>query len=303
LRVAGLHVFPRIRQGPLDAQRDAVFCPVEVEDDRLDRLAHGESVTDVFHAAPADLGDRQQGLDAADVDKGAEVPQGLHDARHHHPLVKRSLDGVLSLALLLFEDPAPREDDPAPPLAVLDDDERQPLADEGRRRFPAGDACLRKGAERPVGSCDADLEPALDFLLHDALDGDCILPGLFEILAGGVPGNSRREHPLALPRREVIDLDGVAFLDRQLPVLVEKLVALDDPLGLAAEVDEHPVRRDLGDHRLHALPLFEPERLALGGLQEFSETLFFFHGLLSVPSLLPHLCLTAGASVRAGVYV
>ena len=70
-----LHRFPGIGQGRLQAQGDAVVGPVQPQEDGVDLLADGEDVLNLLHVPPADLGDGQKPLDAADIDECPEFLQ------------------------------------------------------------------------------------------------------------------------------------------------------------------------------------------------------------------------------------
>ena len=77
------HSLPRGRCEGLAAQLDAALLPVNVQDLDLQDLAFLEIVAGMPHQVPVDLADVQQAFNAANVDKGAKVPDVAHGAFHH----------------------------------------------------------------------------------------------------------------------------------------------------------------------------------------------------------------------------
>ena len=84
--------------------------------------------------APGDVRDVEQALDAAEVDEGAEIGQGLDLARDLLALGQVAEDVLPLLLPLVLEDELARQDGVLGLAVELDDPELEGLADEGRRR-------------------------------------------------------------------------------------------------------------------------------------------------------------------------
>ena len=80
LRVAACQAIPWIIAHLLDAQRDAVLLLVELEDLGFDFVAHGQHFGRMLDAAPCQIGDVQQAIDAAQVNERAVVGDVLDHA-------------------------------------------------------------------------------------------------------------------------------------------------------------------------------------------------------------------------------
>ena len=79
-RIAARQADPRILAQLLHAERDAVLFLVELEDLRRDFVADREHFRRVLDAAPREVGDVQQAVDAAQVDERAVIGDVLDDA-------------------------------------------------------------------------------------------------------------------------------------------------------------------------------------------------------------------------------
>ena len=79
-RVLGGDALPRIGLELLHAQRDALGLRIEPDDLHLDLLADLQRLGRVVDAAPRDVGDVQQPIDAAEIDERAVVGDVLHHA-------------------------------------------------------------------------------------------------------------------------------------------------------------------------------------------------------------------------------
>ena len=112
------------------------FCghAVDLEDLDLDLVANLEDRADVGDAAPGEVADVDQAVDAADVDEGAEVLDRADDALVDLALFE-GLPGLLALlGPLLFEQVAAGDDEVLLALVGLGDDDLELLVDVDRRR-------------------------------------------------------------------------------------------------------------------------------------------------------------------------
>src|SRR5436190_5795056 len=141
-------VLPRIRLELLQAERNALALPVDVENFDFELLTDLHHLARVRHAAVAHVGDMQQAVHTAEIDERAEVGDVLDDTLPH--LIDRELlhqDVALRLALGL-EQHAARDHDVAAPLVQLDDLELEALAEELVDVRHAAQRDLTAGQER-----------------------------------------------------------------------------------------------------------------------------------------------------------
>ncbi len=226
----------------LVAERDALGLAVELEHHHLGLVADREVLGGVVDAAPGDVGDVQQAVDAAEVDEHAVVGDVLDHALHPRALLQL-LEGLgLLLLVLLLEHGLARQHDVVAAAVEADDLELELLALERLEvldRLDVGEAAGQEGAH-----ADVDGQAALDAVDDAALDDAAFLEALLDV--GPDP------HPLGLRVREQhvpLDvlgaleqhLDLVADLDRELAFHVAELVDRDQTLRLVADVDHHRV--------------------------------------------------------------
>src|SRR5688572_10663124 len=230
-------VLPRIRLQLLQAERDALALPVDVEDFDLELLADLHHFGRVRHAAVAHVGDVQQAVHAAEIDEGAEVGDVLDHA--FADLADRQLlhqHVALRLALGL-EQHAARDDDVAAALVQLDDLELEALA---QQLVDVRHAAQRDLAARQEGidAHQIDDDAALD-LLHEGAGNRLValvcfadpLPDPHEV------GLLLRENDRAFLILEMLeeDLDLVAFLEA---LRVLELVDRHRAFRLEADVED-----------------------------------------------------------------
>src|SRR5690606_11059823 len=147
-RVLPLDVLPRIRQQLLEAERDTIAVPVDVEHLHVQLVADLHDLRRVTDTAPAHVRDVQQAVESAQVDERAEVRHVLHDALADLA-DQQLLHQLLALALaLLLEDHATAHDDVATPLVQLDDLEIERLTDQVLDVRHAAQRDLRARQER-----------------------------------------------------------------------------------------------------------------------------------------------------------
>ena len=236
---------------------------------------------------PGNLGDRNQTLDAAEIDEGPELLERDDRPLHRHPLPELFLQGFPLLGLLLFENGPVRNDDVSSPFAVFDDPEVQPLADPVRRRPRTEKSHLGERAETPHIPGDTDIEAALDLFFDQSLDGNSAFGRIRQKgPARFAAADLGREPLLIMLRGEEIGPDGLPLPDRHISRRIDKFPPVQKALVFSAHVNEHPLRGDLDDHRLHALARLQPALFHPAFFQQFGETLLvppLFH-----PNVLLH---------------
>src|SRR6185437_16356211 len=162
-------VLPRVALELLEAERDALARPIDVEDFDLELGADLHELGRVRDAAPRHVGDMEQAVDAAQVDERTEVGDVLDDA-FADLILLQLLHQLLAFAraLVLEDDPA-RDDDVAAALVELDDLELELLPEQLVDVRYAAESDLRSGQER-VDAHQVDHDAALDLLDQRAFD-------------------------------------------------------------------------------------------------------------------------------------
>src|SRR5439155_96660 len=236
-RILRRDVLPRIGLQLLQAERDALAFPVDIEDFDLELLTDLHHLRRVRHAAVAHVRDVQQAVHATQIDEGAEVGDVLDDTLPH--LIDRQLlhqHVALRLALGL-EQHAARDDDVTAALVQLDDLELEALSEE---LVDVGDAPQRDLAagKKRVDAHQVHDDAAFD--LFDQRTGDAFV--LFVRFADPLPdahevGFFLRKDDRAFLVLEVFeeDFDLVTFLEA-LGIL--ELVDRYRAFGLEADVED-----------------------------------------------------------------
>ena len=236
-------VFPGVGLELLETQGDTGFLLVEIEDHDVDFLIEIHHLAGVAHPAPGEVGNVQQAVDTAEVDKHTEVGDVLDHAAANLAFFEGRED-FLALAFQLFlDDDTARDDDVLPHLVDLDDLDRNGTADEGVEVADRLDIHLRTGQEG-VDAVQVDHEPALDaaddaavddlvivVLVHEAFPGaqEVDLAAGHQHVAVGVFGRFQEELDL-VPFAVLLDVD--KFLDG------------DQAFTLEAHINHHVGRSD-----------------------------------------------------------
>ena len=262
IREGGPGIFLKL----LERQGDLVGLAVDLEDLEGQLVADVQHVRGVLNALPRDLGDREQAVDAAEVDERAEVgdPDDLAGDDLTH--LEGGEDFGAELALLGRNRLAVRQDELVPALIHFDDLERQ----LGAHQLLVG----ALGAELRGGNEAAELVGIHD---HATLDdtGD---PGvddlLFLVVLGRLhPAASLIDAPLGQGQLTVlvlltedVKLDLIAFGDdvpRVGPGDVGELLNRNHAFRLAADIHQDLVGRNLDDDTLDDIALLEINERAL----------------------------------------
>src|SRR6266571_521069 len=225
-RILRRHVLPGVGLQLLQPEADALALPVDVEDLHFDLLPDVHHFGGVGHAAVAHVGDVQQAVHAAQVDKCTEVGDVLHHALPRLPdLQLLHQDVALRLALRL-EQHAARHHDVPPPLIQLDDLELERLPQELVDVGYAPQRDLAPGEER-VHAHQVHDHAALDLLDQRPRHRLVLLIGLADPLP--------HPHEIGLLLRE----DHRAFLVLQVLEEDLDLVPLLEGVRILELVDRH----------------------------------------------------------------
>src|SRR5438105_956303 len=229
-------ILPRIRLQLLEAERNALALPVDVENLDLELLADLHHLGGMRHAAVAHVGDVQQAVDAAEIDERAEVGDVLDDT-FADLLDRQLLHQHVALRLALRLDPHPaRHHDVATPFVQLDDLELEALAEQLVDVRHTAQRNLAAGEER-IHAHEIHDHAALDLLHQRAGDRFVffvrfpdLLPDAHEV------GLLLRQDDGAFLVLEVLeeDLDLVAFLQT---LRILEFVDRDRAFGLEADVE------------------------------------------------------------------
>ena len=123
-------VLPRVRRELFHAQRNPLPFLIIIEYLHLNLVANGQDLRGVSNASPGNIGDVEQAIQPAKVDKRAKVGDVL-DHPFPHLAHLQGFQDLLAKALpLLFQHHTPGNDDIASILVKLDNAERKDLADK-----------------------------------------------------------------------------------------------------------------------------------------------------------------------------
>ena len=203
----------------------------------------------MLDAAPGEVGDVQQAVDAAQVDERAVVGDVLDDALDDRAFLQRRQELLALLAEARFEHGAARHDDVVALAVELDDLELERLVLVRRGVLDRTDVDERAGQER-ADAVDHHGEAALHLAGDEAGDDGALLHRGFEVVPGlEALGLVARELGLAVAVFEALDRDGdeIAGLDLDLALVVLEFLDRDEAFGLESGVDDDDVVVDADD--------------------------------------------------------
>ena len=212
---------------------------VEADHLHLDLLADLQRLGRVVDAAPGDVGDVQQPIDAAEIDEGAVVGDVLHHAVEDHAFLQ-ALDQLAALlGAGLLQHGAAGDDDVAARAVHLEDLERLRAAHQRADVAHRADIDLAAGQERH-GAAEIDGEAALDPAVDRAVDALLGLERLFQVGPGFLA-------PRLLARQD----DGAVAVLVALDVEFDEVAGLDVRLGAgrAEFLERRRGPRTSGRHR------------------------------------------------------
>src|SRR6185312_13328981 len=214
-RVFELHALPGIGLELLHAEADALRLGIEADDLHGHRLADAERFRGMVDAAPGDVGDMQQPVDAAEIDEGAVIGDVLHHALQHLAFLQAGDQLGAGLGAALLEHGAARHDDVAAASIHLEDLEGLRRAEQRTDVAHRTDIDLAARQEGD-GAGEIDGEAALDAAEDDAGDPlillECLLEQVPGFLAAGLLAAELRLAVLVFHALE-IDFDRVADRD------------------------------------------------------------------------------------------
>src|SRR6185437_4295341 len=228
---------------------DALRLVVDLDDLHRYRLADAEHFGRMADAAPGDVGDVQQAVDAAEIDESAVVGDVLDHAFDHLLLLQAGHEAGALLGAALFEHGAARDHDIAAAAVHLEDLEGLRLvhqrADVAHRADV--DLAARKEGDRAV---EIDGEAALDAAEDHAGDAGLFVEGALELdpafLAASLVTRQDGFAQRVLDALE-IDLDLVAELHADRHAGHREFLEAHASLGLQTDVDDGEIVLDPDD--------------------------------------------------------
>ena len=179
-RIFRRDAFPRIGLQLLHAEADALRVLVDLDD------LHGDGLADIQHfrrmadAAPGDVGDVQQAVDAAQIHERAVIGDVLHHAFDDLVFLEAGDERRTLFGAALFEHGAARHDDIAAAAIHLQDLEQLRLVHQRADIAHRAHIDLAAGKERD-SAVEIDGEAALDAAEDHAGDARLLVEGAFEL--------------------------------------------------------------------------------------------------------------------------
>src|SRR5690606_15696587 len=249
LRVATCQTDPGIFAKLLDAQGDAALFLVELENLGFDVLTHLQYFGGVTDTAPCHVGDVQQAVDTAQVDKRTVVGDVLDHALDDGTFVQ-GLEQLFALfAHAGFQYCATRQNNVVALAIELDDLEFEGLAFVGGGVLDGTQVHQRAGQERANG-VGHDSQTAL----HLAGDGASDELARFQCLLKLQPGRQAlgaitRQDGVAIAVFQRINGDGneITCFDFEFALIVQEFLEGDQGFGFEAGIDDDKVVIDAHD--------------------------------------------------------
>src|ERR1700676_249720 len=223
---------PGIGNQLLEAEGNALLFFIELENDDVEFLLGLDDVGRMLDAAPTEVGEMQQAIDAAEVDESAVLGDVLYvavnDLAFGDGFHKRGALGVQ----LFFHDGAAADHDIAAAAIQLGDANLDLLAEKGIEILHRLEVVLRAGEES--AHADVDDEAALDAVDDFAVESVLGCEGGVHLLTGAAAENLEiRDAGVAFfVFAGVLHFDGAVRLGAR-DVRVRKLGCGDQPFGLA----------------------------------------------------------------------
>ena len=144
-RIILLHDFPRVVLGLFEAKRNFLVFRVNILDVYINRVAHIDDLGRMLNTVPAQLGNMNHAVHAAEVDKRAVARERFNDACIMAPDLDLLPELVLKLFALLAQNSANRTDRTLALAVDLEDFEVDLLLEQVIKAVAAGQGRLRGG--------------------------------------------------------------------------------------------------------------------------------------------------------------
>ena len=235
----GIQSIPGVRSELLETEGDAALGLVEVENDDVDLLVELDNLFGVVDTAPAEVGDVDEAIHAAEVDEHTVAGDVLDHAFQHLTLLEVADNlGLLSLDLVLDESLV-ADNDVLVLMVDFDDLELHLLVDIHIVVADGFDVDLRTGKEGLDVVEHGDNETALGAALDITGDDLLVVVSLIDALpALQDAGLLVTEHQLAIGILLALDIDLNLVAGLQVGV-VAHLADGDDTVALGSHIDDH----------------------------------------------------------------
>ena len=237
-------VVPGLGLQLLVTQLDAFPFPIQGQDLHFHFLVHLQHFAGMAHAAPGQVGDVDQAVHAAQVNKRAEIGKAANDTGHHSALFQLFPRGSLLGRVFFFNDLLAAGHDALLLLVYVNDLQLHGLAHELADLFHVALRQLGSGHESADAALDAGQQAALNGFLAHGVDVFVVLEFFHQRFPSlAVYNVALREQDVAFA---VVHFDDL-YLDlvTELHVLFHHFGALNQTIGLITDVDAHFVIGDL----------------------------------------------------------
>jgi hypothetical protein len=250
-RVTARDADPGIFAQLLETERNAVLFLVELEDLGLDFVANRQHLGGVTNAAPCQIGDVQQAIDATEVDEGTVIGDVLDHALDDAAFLEGRQQRIALFANAGFENGTARNNHVVALAVELDDLEFVGLAFVRRGvldRTHVDQRTRQEGADA-VGHYR---QPPLDLAGDRAGDQRTVVQRLLERIPRSDPfGTVARQAGFTETVLELLDgdLDEITDLDFEFALVAQEFFNFNVALGLETGIDHHKVLVDAHDFR------------------------------------------------------
>lgn len=272
---------PGVREELLHAERDAMGLGFDLEDLDLDLLTDGEHLFGFADASPGDLADVEEAVDAAEIDKSAEVGETANSAPDGVSDVDLRVAALPGGAVFRFGNDASIDDDVFVRDVEFGDAAADLLADEVLHLRSVSCSAARGGHEG--AEADVDGEAAFDDGGDGADDNGFMGEGsLHRLPILGLLHPDAGELVVAF-RVSTFDGDGEFIADAYCLTSFGEERQGQNALSLETDIEEDGIGRDGNDRAIDLLALRRsPGVAALELGEQISERLGGFGGEISL---------------------
>ena len=243
LWITSYDVSPRIITQLLHTEADAVFLAVEFQNSYVDFVTNINHFAWMTNALPSHIGNVQQPVYPAQINKGTVIGQVLNDTLNVLAFLHGRQQFFALMAIFFFQYRSSRYHDVVTLLVKLDHFEFKRLAFQVR--CFAQRANIHQGARKKGSNVvDVNGEPTLNLAIDDTNDYFALFAGFFQLFpafrtACFFPGQTCFTEAVVHYFHRNLHLvpDG----QRANALFVEKLIFWDNPFGLQSGVNDNPV--------------------------------------------------------------
>src|SRR6056297_97836 len=248
-RVLGSHQIPRIVLQLLHAEADAVGFLVDLDDLHLDGLTDRQDFRRVVDATPGHVGDVQQAVNTAQIDKGAVFGDVLDDTIDILALGQVADHFGALLGAAFFQDGAARDNDVATAAIHLENLERL-LETHQRSGIAHGAHIDLRAGQEGHGTAQIDGKATLDPAEDRAFDAGVVGIGFLQAVPGFLAaGHFTRNDGLATGVLDLAQEDFDFVTDRDVGRFagICEFLEINAAFHLVADVDDGLSRFDRDD--------------------------------------------------------